>query len=391
MSKVHPLLARRLVPKDGADHRREMIARARSMTGIISLGRGDPDLTTPAHIVEAAKQALDEGYTGYSPWVGYPDLREAISGKLKSDNGIEATADEILVTVGAEEAVYLTIMALLNPGDEILVPEPRYVAYDFAIEMAGGRVVSVPTGLGQDFQLDPDELEKRITPKSKAILVITPNNPTGQVLDPDKAAALAKVARRHNLAVISDELYEKIVFDGAVNPSFAAFQGMKDRTVTINGFSKTYCMTGWRVGYLHAPQALVEAMVPLKYSLTIAAASMCQRGALAALTGPQDCVHEFQRIYAERRRVVMEGLDAMGLSYGTPRGAFYVFADVSPLGMRSIDFCLSLLQQKRVLTFPGTAFGAMGEGYVRISMLAPREKIAEAMGLMKAFVYEHRP
>lgn len=390
MTDVHPLLAKRLVPQGGPDHRRQMIDKARSMTDVISLGRGDPDLSTPAHIVEAAKTALDQGYTGYSPWVGYPDLRQAIADKLKRENGIDAKAEEVLVTVGAEEAVYIAVMALLNPGDEILVPEPRYVTYDTAIELAGGRVVSVPTGLDRDFQLDPDELEKRITPRSKALLIITPNNPTGQVLDPDRAAALAEIARRHNLAVISDELYEKVVYDGAVNPSLAALEDMKDRTITINGFSKTYCMTGWRVGYLHAPKALVDAMVPLKYALTISAASMCQRGALAALTGPQDCVDEFQRIYTERRREVMASLDRMGLRYGTPRGAFYIFAEVGSLGMRSIDFCLSLLEKKKVLVFPGTAFGATGEGYVRISLLAPTEKIVEAMGRVEEYAGELR-
>jgi aminotransferase len=264
------------------------------------------------------------------------------------------------------------------------------VTYDTAIEMAGGRVVSVPTGLEQDFQIDPDDLEKRITSRSKAVLIITPNNPTGQVLDADRAAALARVAERHNLAVVSDELYEKILYDGAVNPSFAAIDGMKDRTVTINGFSKTYCMTGWRVGYLHAPKSLVDHMVPLKYAMTISAASMCQRGALAALTGPQACVDEFQQIYTERRAVVMEALDRMGLRYGTPRGAFYVFAEVGGLGQKSIDFCLSLLEKEKVLVFPGTAFGPAGEGFVRISLLAPTDQIREAVGRMESFVGNSR-
>ncbi|MHC4656977.1 MAG: pyridoxal phosphate-dependent aminotransferase [Planctomycetota bacterium] len=390
MSIPHPLLAERLIPQDAPDHRRAMITKARSMTDIISLGRGDPDLNTPDHVIAAAKKALDEGYTGYSPWLGYPDLREAIANKLRKDNSIEATSEEVIVTVGAEEAVYLTIMALLNPGDEILVPEPRYATYDTVISMAGGRVVSVPTGLEDDFQLDPAEMEKRITPKSKALLLITPNNPTGQVLDPDRAAAIAELAVKHNLAVISDELYEKIVFNGVKNPSLAAFPGMKERTITINGFSKTYCMTGWRVGYLHGPHKIIECMVPLKYAITIAAASMCQRGALAALTGPQDCVNEFRQIYAERRTAVLESLDGMELRYGSCRGAFYVFAEVASLGLSSFDFCQALLEREKILIFPGTAFGSLGEGFVRISLLAPMEDIREAMGRMQGFVEKLR-
>jgi aminotransferase len=390
MSIPHPLLAERLNPQDTPDHRRAMITKARSMTDIISLGRGDPDLKTPDHVIAAAKKALDEGYTGYSPWLGYPDLLEAIANKLRKDNSIEATSEEVIVTVGAEEAVYLTIMALLNPGDEILVPEPRYATYDTVISMAGGRVVSVPTGLEDDFQLDPAEMEKRITPKSKALLLITPNNPTGQVLDPDRAAAIAELAVKHNLAVISDELYEKIVFNGVKNPSLAAFPGMKERTITINGFSKTYCMTGWRVGYLHGPHKIIECMVPLKYAITIAAASMCQRGALAALTGPQDCVNEFRQIYAERRTAVLESLDGMELRYGSCRGAFYVFAEVASLGLSSFDFCQALLEREKILIFPGTAFGSLGEGFVRISLLAPMEDIREAMGRMQGFVEKLR-
>ena len=386
MSTPHPLLAHRLIPQNTSDHRRTMINKAKSMTGIISLGRGDPDLNTPDHVIAAAKKALDEGYTGYSPWLGYADLRQAIANKLCKDNAIEATSEEVIVTVGAEEAVYLTIMALLNPGDEILVPEPRYATYDTVISMAGGRLVSVPTGIEEDFQLDPDEMKKKITAKSKALLMITPNNPTGQVLDADRAAAIAELAVKHNLAVISDELYEKIVFNGIKNPSLAAFPGMKDRTITINGFSKTYCMTGWRVGYLHGPQNIVEAMVPLKYAITIAAASMCQRGALAALSGPQDCVDEFRKIYAERRQAVLKALDDMGLRYGSCRGAFYIFAEVAPLGLSSFDFCQALLEREKVLIFPGTAFGSLGEGFVRISLLASMQDIQEAMGRMQSFV-----
>jgi len=382
----HPLLAKRLHPKEGIDHRRIMIEKARTMEDVISLGRGDPDLKTPAHIIEAAKQALDEGHTGYSPWPGYPDLRQAIAEKLQTENGIDAKPNEILVTVGAEEAVYLTIMAVLNPGDEILVPEPRYTPYDMAIEMAGGKLVSIPTTMESRFQLEVETVEKRVTEKSKALLLITPNNPTGQLLDVDRIQALAALAEKYDLAVISDELYEKIVFDDAKNPSIAALPGMKSRTITINGFSKTYCMTGWRIGYLHGPAQIVEAMIPLKYTLTISAPSMCQKGALAALKGPQDCIEEFKSTYTERRETVLKSLDSMDLHYGPSRGAFYVFAKIDSLGLNALDFCQRLLETEKVLIFPGTAFGPAGEGFVRISLLAPIEKVREAMGRMENFV-----
>jgi aminotransferase len=386
MAETHPYLSKRLIPKEGIDHRRAMIEKARAIEGVISLGRGDPDLKTPPHIIEAAKRALDEGYTGYSPWPGYLDLREAIATKLAKENSIDATAGEILVTVGAEEAVFLTMMAILDPGDEILVPEPRYTPYDMAVEMAGGKVLPVPTGFDGGFQIDPKEVERRITPATKALLVITPNNPTGQVLDQDRAAALARIATQHDLVIISDELYEKIVFEGIKNPSIASLPGMKERTITINGFSKTYCMTGWRVGYLHAPAQIVEAMIPLKYTITINAPSMCQRAALAALEGPQDCIEEFQGIYHERRNAVMNALAKMGVRHGPARGAFYVFADISQTGMTSFDFCQRLLDEQKVLVFPGTAFGAYGEGGIRISLLAPIENIEEAMDRMERFV-----
>ncbi len=383
-------LAKRLQIKEGIDHRKLMIEKARAVPDHISLGRGDPDLKTPAHIIEAAKRALDEGYTGYSPWIGYPELREAIAKKLKRENAIDAAAREVIVTVGAAEAVFLTMLAILNPGDEILVPEPRYTPYDMAVEMASGKFVTVPTTLEGGFQIDPAEVEKRITPRSKALLLVTPNNPTGQVLDQERVEALAALAVRHNLVVISDELYEKLVFDGIKNPSVAAIPGMKDRTITINGFSKTYCMTGWRVGYLHAPLPIIEAMTPLKYTMTINSPSMCQMAALAAITGPQDCVEEFRQIYDQRRRIVMRHLDKIGVKYGPARGAFYVYAQITSTGMKAIDFCQKLLEEEKVLVFPGTAFGAEGEGFIRISLLAANDKVEEGMARMGKFIQSRR-
>jgi aminotransferase len=380
------MVARRLTAKQGINHRRALVAKARSMSDVISLGRGDPDLATPAHIVQATKDALDQGKTGYMPWGWDTGLREAVAEKLSRDNRIEARAEEVLITVGAEEAVFITMMAILDPGDEILVPGPRYTPYDMAVEMAGGVVVSVPTTLESEFQIELNELEKRVTPKSKALLLITPNNPTGQIMDPDRVRVICDFAQEHGLMVISDELYEAIVFDGAKTVSAASLPGMKERTITINGFSKAYCMTGWRVGYLHAPQQFINAMIPLKYTMTICAASMCQMGALAALKGPQHCIAEFCEIYSKRREVVLQGLRTADLKFGPPRGTFYVFVEVGSLGISSIEFCQKLLSDKKVLVFPGDAFGDEGEGFVRISLLAPMEEVYEAIDRIVNFV-----
>lgn len=370
-----------------ADHRATLIAAARSMDGVISMGRGDPDMPTPPHIVAAGKRALDDGYFGYSPWIGFPDLREALAEKLRRKNGIPARPEEIIVTCGAQEAVVIALMAILNPGDEILMPDPRYTPYDAVAELAGGTVVPVPTRLEDGFQVRIDELERLVTPRTKALLIISPNNPTGQVMDRERSAEIAAFAVRRNLVVVSDQLYEEALEEGVDNPTLATFPGMAERTITINGFSKTYNMTGWRVGYLHAPADIVKAMLPLKYALTISAPSVSQRAALAALAGPQGCVAEMNAIYRARRAIVRGALDRIGMRYCPPRGAFYVFAELPPeLPMTAFAFCMRFLEEEKVLVFPGTAFGETAERFIRISLLAPDERIVEGMERMERFI-----
>ncbi|MFZ5648587.1 MAG: pyridoxal phosphate-dependent aminotransferase, partial [Bacillota bacterium] len=304
--------------------------------------------------------------------------REAIADKLRRENGLDVDKSEVLVTVGGQEAVFMMMLSLLNPGDEIIIPEPRYTSYDTAIEVAGGKMVPLITRPENDFQIMAEDVEKLITPKTRALLIITPNNPTGVVMTRENLEALAEVAKKHDLMVISDEIYEKLIFDGWKHWSIGSFPGMKERTMTVNGVSKSYNMTGWRLGYVAGPRNIIAAMAQLKYAVTICTTSVSQMAALEAFTGPQDCLNEIVAIYNERRLATMQRLDKLGIPYVTPRGAFYIFPDIRKFGMTSFDFCRFILEKAEVLLFPGTAFGDGGEGFVRISLLAPTDKIMEA-------------
>jgi len=355
--------------------RSQMISMAKGIPNLINLGRGDPDLPTPPHIIAAAKKAMDEGKTHYTDWAGIPELREAIAAKLRKENGLDVDPSEVLVTVGGQEAVFLLMFSLINPGDEVIVPEPRYTPYDTAIQVAGGKMVPLITRPENEFQIIPKEVEKLITPRTRALLVISPNNPTGAVMPKERLEELADLAIRHDLIVISDEIYEKLTYDGFKHWSIGSLPGMKERTFTVNGFSKAYSMTGWRVGYVAGPREVIAAMIQLKYAVSICTSSISQEAALAAITGPQNCVIETARIYNERRLAVMQRLDQLGIPYVVPRGAFYIFPDIRKFGLTSFDFCRFILEKAQVLLFPGTAFGEAGEGFVRISLLAPVEQI----------------
>jgi aminotransferase len=369
---------------EGTKQRYDLLERAETMSGVIALGRGDPDLPTPAHIVEAAKEAIEQGVDEPSDAAGLPELRAAIAGKLARENGVPVDGEAgVVVTTGGQEGLFLLMQAIVRPGDEILVPDPRYTSYDVAIQMAGGVMVSVPTVEADGFDLDPAEVERRITPRTKVLLLVTPGNPTAGTITPPNVRGLAEVARRHDLLVISDEIYEKLLYDGAEHLSIGSLPGMADRTVTLNGFSKAYCMTGWRIGYLAGPPAIMGRVARLKALCSSCAPVVSQRAAIAALTGPQDAVEEYRRIYEGRRRVMVEALDDMGFTYGDPRGAFYVFVNTSSIGMDSIDFSYKLLEDASVLAFPGTGFGDQWVDYMRISYLADEPELAEAMARIK--------
>lgn len=363
--------------------REELLALAEGAKELIRLGRGDPDLDTPAVIVDAAVKALREGKTHYTHWAGMPELRAAIAEKLSRDNGLTYDpATEIVVTTGGQEAMNVIFQGLLEPGDEVLIADPLYTSYESVVKLAGGTMVYVPTREEENFALQPEEVRKRITPKTKVMVVVTPNNPTGAVIPRETLEELAKLAVEKDLVVVSDEIYEKIMFDGEQHISIASMPGMRDRTIVLNGFSKAYSMTGWRIGYFAAPADFVAKVQMVKYNLTISVNHATQFAALAALSPEgQSSIEKTREIYAERRSVVMKALDDMGLSYGHPGGAMYVFANITRTGKTAFEFCRDLLLDARVQIFPGTTYGH-AEGYVRISILAPVDQLKTAMDRM---------
>lgn len=377
--------------ESGTQLRYKMMELSATMDDVIALGRGDPDLDTPPHIVRAAKDAVRRGVMlEMPPPQGLFELCQAIAEKMQHVNNVAVNPEtEVLVTTGGQEALFLIVQALVNPGDEILMPHPRYTSYDGAINIAGGKIVSVPTYQEDNFDLRPEKVEARITPKSKVLLLVTPSNPTAGVISPANIERLAEIALAHNLIVVSDEIYEYYVYDDAEHLSIASLPGMKERTVTLNAVSKAYSMTGWRVGYVAAPASLIAAMRELKLTASRATSVVSQWAAHAALTGPQDCIEEFRRIYDERRRIMMAGLDEMGFTYGRPKGAFYVFPNAASIGVPTEDLCYLFLKEGHVLIFPGTAFGESGSDHLRISFLAPKERLQEALARMARTLQEH--
>jgi aminotransferase len=372
------------VREEDVSYRTRMLEIAAKLHDVIAMGRGDPDFPTPSHIVQAAKRAMDTDQTHYTHPAGMPQLRSAIAETLRRENGLDYSAEEIIVTAGAQEAMMLCMLALVDPGDEVLIPSPRFTSYDTAVELCGGKWVAVPTFEKDDFALAPAEIEKRITARSKILVLVTPNNPTGAVTPPQAIRQIAEIAQRHNLIVLADEIYSKIIFQGSEHLSIASLPGMKNRTITLNGFSKSYSMTGWRVGYLAAPQEFVRMLIEPRHTLSINAATPSQWAALAALTGPQDDVARMFEAYRERRAYMMKALDEVGFTYGHPGGAFYIYVNVEKSGLAAPVFCERLLREARVLLFPGTLFGDEDDRYVRMSLLQPVERMREAMERIRA-------
>ena len=380
----------RAVAADGTQLRYALMEMAAQYDDVIALGRGDPDLPTPAHIITAAQDALRAGRTAPTAVAGMDELRVAIARKLRDENGIPAEAANVIVTTGGQEGLYLIMQALLNPGDEVLVPDPRYTSYDEAIESAGGSMVMIPTDHDDAFNLRAETVEAAITPQTKALLIVTPSNPTGGIVTEQRLRAIAEVAIRHNLIVIADEIYEKFVYDDWQHFSIGSLPGMAERTITLNGFSKTYAMTGLRVGYAAAPADFIDAMTRIKALTTGPAATISQWAALAAVTGPKEPIEAFRQIYAERRQAMMDGLTAMGLDYSEPRGAFFFWTNSSPTGIHATELSYLLLSEGRVLIFPGTGFGDQWGGYLRISILQSTDKIREALKRMQAVMERYR-
>ena len=311
-----------------------MLELARGLPDAISLGRGDPDLPTPRHISEASYRAMLDGQTHYTPTPGIVPLRQAIAEKMLRENHVAFSAeDEILVTTGGQEAICIISLALFNPGDEVIIPNPSYVTYNQAALLAGGTAVQVPLRSEAGFQLDPADVEAAITPRTKAVVVVSPNNPTGTVFPLETLRAVAEIATRHNILVVHDEIYEKILFDGARHHGIADLPGMRERTIVVNGFSKLYSMTGWRVGWIAAAAPLMKGMAAVKYTLDICTPAPSQWAALAAITGPQDCVAETVATYTRRRQWLIQGLREVGLDVAPHHGGIFLFADIRKSGI----------------------------------------------------------
>jgi aminotransferase len=361
-----------------------------SMDGVISLGVGEPDYSTPWHVSEAAVHSLEKGYTMYTSNSGMPELRELISHHLQGKYKVEYDpAAEILVTIGVSEGLDLAMRALLNPGDEVIMPDPHYVAYDACVIMAGGEPVMVPTAESSNFEVDAADIESRITGKTRAILLGYPSNPTGAVMSREKLRAIAEVARKHNITVISDEIYARLVY-GVEHTCFAGLPGMKDSTVLLGGFSKAYAMTGWRIGYAVAPPDIIAAMTKIHQYTIMCAPTMAQVAAIEALKTAEPNVLEMVDDYNRRRKVIVKGLCDIGLSCFEPKGAFYAFPSIAVTGMTSEEFSEKLLTEEKVAVVPGSAFGQCGEGYVRCCYATSLADIEEALTRMKRFVNKHR-
>jgi aspartate/methionine/tyrosine aminotransferase len=353
---------------------------------IVHLEIGRPDFDTPAHIKEAAKRALDEGKVHYSSNYGVPELREAIAQKLKQDNGLSYDpATEIIVTVGANEAVFITMLALLNPGDEVLIPDPCWLHYFYCTQMAGAVPISVPIREENDFNPDMEDFRRRITPRTRMVVINTPNNPTGAVYGDEILEELAQLARERDLLVLSDEIYEKMVYAGNRHFSIGTVPGIRERTITVNGFSKIYSMTGWRLGYTAASQELTEAMIRIHQYTTVCATSFAQWGAVEALGGPQSEAEMMVREFDRRRKLVYTALKEMpGVEVVEPKGAFYIFPNIKSLGKSAEELSWYLLDEAKIAVVPGTTLGDFGAGYIRISYANSHENLEIAMDRMRA-------
>ncbi len=367
-------------------------ARELGFTDTIYLNLGEPDFETPEHIREAAKEAIDRGYTHYTGDRGYHDLRSAIAEHLKDTRGINVDPENgVIVTSGGAEGNWCAFMGTLNPGDEILVPSPFYPGHKIQIGLTGGVPVTVPLNEEGGFVWSREDVEEKITEKTKAMLICSPNNPTGGVFTRRCLNELSEIAIEHNLVVISDEVYYALTYGDAKFVSISSIPGMAERTLITNSFSKTYAMTGWRVGYIAGDSELVKDLLKVHYASTINAPSIAQKAALAALTGPQDCVREMKKAYTERRETLIEGLKTMaGVKCTPPNGAFYAFPDISEFGLDSWEFSKLLIREAHVVTVPGGGFGSEWDGHIRISYANSIENVEKAVERISTTLNEIR-
>ncbi len=353
---------------------------------VCSFSAGEPDFDTPTHIRAAAKKALDEGKTRYGPAAGEAGLRKAIAEKLLRDNQLAYNADNVIVTNGGKQSLYNLIMALIEAGDEVIIPAPYWLSYPEMVTLAGGTSVIVNTSLENHYKITPEQLEAAITPKTKLFVLNSPSNPTGIVYTPEEIAALAEIVVEKDILVVSDEIYEKILYDGAIHRSIASFgPEIFQRSIISNGFAKAFSMTGWRVGYIAGPVEIVKAMTKIQGHSTSNVCTFAQYGAIAALESPQDCIEEMVKAFSERRQYILERVRSLpGLNCPTPNGAFYVFIDISQTGLKSRDFCQKLLETQKVAAIPGIAFGA--DDCIRLSYATDLKTIEKGFDRIDKFI-----
>lgn len=358
--------------------------------GVISLGVGEPDFVTPWHIREACFYSLEKGYTMYTSNSGLPELKEEIANYIKKTIGVEySPQNEVLVTVGVSEAIDIALRALLEPGDEVLVPEPSFVSYAPGATLAYGKPVAVPTYFEDEYRLKPEILERHISPKSKVLILAYPNNPTGGIMEKNDLKKLIDIIVKNDLLVISDEIYAELTYGGQ-HVSIASFPGMKDRTIVTNGFSKAFAMTGWRIGYALAHPDIISAMTKIHQYAIMCAPIMGQKAALEALRHGEGEMRKMVDDYNYRRKIILAGFQEIGLDCFEPRGAFYAFPSIKSSNMTSEEFCEKLLIEEQVAVIPGNAFGANGEGFIRCCYAASAKNIEAALEKMGNFLNRHR-
>jgi aminotransferase len=359
---------------------RIMFAMADKIEGVTNLGIGQPDFDTPIHIRNAAKRGLDQGYTRYPPAAGFQDLREAVAGKVETENKLQADPDsEVFISVGAMQGIFNVMLHLVNQGDEVIVVDPGYDYYS-QIRLFGGVPVRVAVKEENLFKIDPEDVKKAVTSKTKAIILNTPSNPTGAVFDRESLERIATICKEHEIMVISDEPYEHILFDGNEHVSIGSFDGMKDLTVSIYTLSKSYAMTGWRVGYVVANKAIIAEMEKLMEHMVSGVTAVAQRAALAAITDSQDCVKQMVERYAKRRELMYNGLNNIkGISCIKPESTFYAFPNISSFGMSSWDFAKYMVKEHKLALLPGSIFGENGEGFARLSFATSSRNIETAL------------
>jgi aspartate aminotransferase len=353
---------------------------------VVNLGAGEPDFDTPEHIKDAAMGSLDAGFTKYTPSSGIPELREAIAEKLKEDNGLVYEPEQITVSCGAKHALFNALLAAIEPGDEVLIPAPYWLSYPEMVRLAGGEPIIVPTTAASGYKLTPDQFLENMSPLTKMIVINSPGNPTGAVYNENELAALAEVALDEEIMILSDEIYEKLIYGNAKHASIASFSNeVYEQTITVNGFSKAYSMTGWRLGYTAAPKNVAAAINSLQSHSTSNATSFAQKGAWAAYKGPQDCVDDMRGEYESRLKSTCALLDGIpSLEYVRPEGAFYIMINIAKTGMDSVTFSDKLLEEEKVAVVPGIAFG--DDATIRISCATSMDQIEEGLKRIRRFL-----